>query len=181
MIREVRERITGRRKPQESKPAELKNAHVDVVLQRVEEDIGKELKVVPEHVRRYGVNNIFQRVFSYLLGWTIDGKAVKLLSTRLGELKVVTVGTRYEEIVRKTGTATGVESETVFFTNLMSKIEVIPMAYDMFIRISPDSVIWQDWVFCLANELRAIEANVYGFRVMRAELNDVTYEVTGYR
>jgi len=181
MLRAVRERITQRRKSQYSKPAEIKDAHVDVILQRVEEDIGEELKVIPSHIRRYGVNNIFQRVFSYLFGWTVEGKPVKLLSTKLGELKTVTVGRRYEEIITKTGTATGVESDTISFGKVMSKIEVIPKAYDMFIRISPDSTFWVDRIFCLANEVRIIEANVYGFKVTRAELNDVYYEVTGYR
>jgi len=181
MISDVRERITGRRKPQESKSLTIKNAHVDVILQRVEEDIGAELKVIPAHIRRYGVNNIFQRVFSYLLGWTIEEKPVKLIATKVGELKVASVGTRYEEVDTKTGIATGIESETITFDHLMSKIEVIPKAYDMFIRISSDKVIWQDWIFCLANEVRSIDMNVFAFQVRRSTLNDVEYEVIGYR
>ena len=40
----------------------VKDAKVDVVLQRIEEKIGEEINTVPQYVRRYGVNNIFQRV-----------------------------------------------------------------------------------------------------------------------
>ena len=43
---------------------EVREARVDVVLQRVNEKIGNELNVSPSHIYRYGVNNIFQRTFA---------------------------------------------------------------------------------------------------------------------
>ena len=47
----------------------VKEARVEVILQRLEEKIGNEINAYPKHVHRYGVNNIFQRTFAYLLGW----------------------------------------------------------------------------------------------------------------
>ncbi len=157
----------------------VKDARVDIVVQRIEEDIGEEINVIPSHVRRYGVNNIFQRTFSYLLAKLSSGKYIQLQATQAGALKIASVGAGLEKTERKTGVATDTLSSAVSFTNTVSRVDVIAVDYDIYFYPSPDGVTFYDGVRCLTGVRNVFDLSVKAFKVKRADVNDSDYEVVG--
>jgi len=157
----------------------VEDAKVDVVVQRVEEKVGEEINVIPKHVRRYGVNNIFQRTFSYLLAKLSSGKYIQLQATQAGALKVASVGAGLEKTERKTGTATSTLSSAVSFSQTVSRIDVIAVDYDIYLYPSPDGVTFYDAIRCLTGIRNVFDLSVKAFKVKRAEANDSDYEVVG--
>jgi len=160
----------------------VKDARVDVVLQRIEEDVGDEVAVHPTHIRRYGVNNIFQRTFSYLFGWTDANKPMKLACTAAGWLKVASsAGTVYEHAERKTGIAVLAKSSFIAFANGVGKVDVFVKDFDMWFVTSTDGVTEEGAIRCLPNIRNVFEITCTHFKVQRADVNDVEYEVVGIR
>ena len=157
----------------------VKDARVDIVVQRIEEDIGEEINVIPSHVRRYGVNNIFQRTFSYLLARKSSGKYVQLQATQAGALKIASVGAGLEKAERKTGVATDTLSSAVSFSNTVSRVDVIAVDYDIYFYPSPDGVTFYDAIRCITGIRNVFDLSVKAFKVKRADINDSDYEVIG--
>ena len=157
----------------------VEDAKVDVVVQRVEEKVGEELNVIPKRVRRYGVNNIFQRTFSYLLAKLSSGKYIQLQATQAGALKVASVGAGLEKTERKTGVATSTLSSAVSFSRTVSRIDVIAVDYDIYLYPSPDGVTFYDPLRCITGIRNVFDLSVKAFKVQRAEANDSDYEVVG--
>lgn len=163
----------------ESASPVISDARVDIVLQRIEEEIGEELNLIPEHVRRYGVNNIFTRVFSYLLGWKSDGKPVKLGATIGGALKIASVGAGLEKTEQKTGVATSAVSTAIAFSQIVSRVDVVVVDYPMYIYPSPDGVTFYSALRCLPDVRNIFDISMHSFKVQRAGVNDVNYEIVG--
>lgn len=160
----------------------VKDARVDVVLQRIEEDVGDEVELEPKKIRRYGVNNIFQRTLSYLFGWTDDDKPIKLRANSAGWLKVATTaGTAYEHMERESGIAAEAKSDYTVFDNTVSHVDVYVKDFEMWFYASNDGVNEEDPIRCLPNIRNVFEITVHSFKVQRAGLNDVEYEVVGAR
>ncbi len=160
----------------------VKDARVDVVLQRIEEAVGDEVKVEPTHIRRYGVNNIFQRTFSYLFGWTDAGKPIKLAATSAGWLKVASsTGTVYEHVERKTGIAVAAKSIFIAFTNGVGTVDVVVQDFEMWLILSNDGSTEEGAMRCLPGIRNTFEITATHFKVQRADVNDVEYEVLGIR
>jgi len=157
----------------------VKDARVDVVVQRIEEKVGDEINVIPKHVRRYGVNNIFQRTFSYLLAKLSSGKYIQLQATQAGALKVASVGAGLEKTERKTGVATDTLSSTISFSQTVSRVDVIPVDYDIYFYPSPDGVTFYDAIRCLTGVRNVFDISVKAFKVKRADINDSDYEIVG--
>lgn len=157
----------------------MSDAKVDVVLQRIEEDVGDEVPLIPVGVQRYGINNIFQRTFSYLIGKTSADKYKPLRATVAGVLKVASVGAGLEKTERKTGVATDALSTYVEFTQIVSRIEVIVDDYTMNLYPSPDGVTQYQALKCLPGVRNTFDIAVKAFKVQRIEANDVEYNVTG--
>lgn len=156
-----------------------KDAKVDIVLQRIEEDIGDEIDVEPKHVRRYGVNNIFNRTFSYLVAKLASGKFSFLQATVGGALKVASVGAGLERTESKTGVATDTLSGAIDFTQAISRVDVYVEDYDMYLRPSPDGVSFYDGLRCLPGIRNVFDMAMKSFKVERAGINDVDYEIVG--
>ena len=160
----------------------IKDAKVDVVLQRIEEDVGDEVAVVPEKIRRYGVNNIFQRTLSYLFGWTDEDRPIKLRATSAGWLKVATSGgAAFEHLERETGVATATKSNWIAFDNGVGRIDVYVKDFEMWLITSIDGVVEEGAIRCLPNIRNVFEITCTHFKVERAGVNDVEYEVLGVR
>lgn len=160
----------------------IKDAKVDVVLQRIEEDVGDEVAVQPTHVRRYGVNNIFQRTFAYLFGWTEEDKPIKLRATSAGWLKVAaSVGTAYEYAERHTGIAVAAKSGFIEFDPGVAKVDVFVKDFDMWFISSINGVTEQGAIRCLPNIRNVFEITCTHYKVQRADVNDVEYEIVGVR
>jgi len=130
-----------------------KEARVDVILQRIEENIGDELDVHPRHIRRYGVNNIFSRTFAYLLGWKTDGKPVKVGATAAGALKIASVGAGFEKYERNPTsdtdgyiTISGTDVKTETFSSVMSGFDIWTKDNDIYVQLSADGITWMDKV-----------------------------------
>lgn len=160
----------------------VEDARVDVILQRIEEEVGDEVKLEPTHIRRYGVNNIFQRTLSYLFGWTDEGKPIKLRSTAAGWLKVATTaGTAYEHAERKTGIAVAVKSNWIAFATGVGKVDVFVKDFDMWFISSINGTSEEGAIRCLPNIRNVFEITCTHFKVQRADVNDVEYEIVGVR
>ena len=171
----------GRREFKGGSGREVKEAKVDVVLQRVEEKIGSELKVVPSHVFRYGVNNIFQRSFAYLLGWKSDGEPVKLQASYGGLLKVAISGAGFEEIDTLTGTATVDWSDVMEFSFVPNRIRFEALDYPYLAKFSRDNVTWSDAVYIDEGTPRDFDINAKYIKVRRYGGTDAKYWITAMR
>jgi len=160
---------------------EVKEARVDVVLQRVEEEIGEEITAYPQHVRRYGVNNIFQRAFAYLLGWQSNGKPIKVGATAGGLLKVAISGAGFEQIDTLEGTA-GVEwSATLEFAWTPNRIRFEALDYPYLAKFSTDGVTWSDAVYVDGDMPRDFDINARYVKVRRYGGTNAKYFIIGMR
>jgi len=153
----------------------VKEARVDVILQRIDEDIGDELNVHPKHVRRYGVNNIFTRAFAYLLGWRNDGKPVKLNATTGGLLKVAISGAGFEQIDTLTGTAGLSWSSVLTFAWIPNRIRFESLDYPYEVKFSLDKITWSDSVIVDEGTPRDYDICAKYIKVKRFGGNDATY------
>jgi len=160
---------------------EVKEARVDVVLQRLEENIGSELKVYPSHVYRYGVNNIFQRTFAYLLGWQMSGEPIKLTATRTGLLKVAVSGGGFEEVDTLTGVATAEWSDVLEFAFVPFRIRFEAIDYPYCAMFSIDGVKWSDAVYVDGETPRDFDVNAKYIKVRRYGGTDAKYWVIAMR
>lgn len=176
-----------------SSKAEISDAKVDVVLQRIEEPIGEELSTIPTHVTRYGVNNIFQRTLSYLLVWKTDGKPVKLAATAAGSLKVASTGAGLEAYERNPSsnvdgwvTIAGTAIKEEVFTKLVSVLDIMSKDYEIYIELSTDGVTYQPKKLLRGdlNHMKSLDficKTVRLSNVVTDGTKDGSYEVVGYR
>jgi len=157
----------------------VRDAKVDVVLQRVEEKVEKGLKLIPEKIRRYGVNNIFTRTFSYLLGWTVEDEPVKLRATTAGDLKVTATRLGLEYIERYTGTAGVHESAVVSLNRRANWFSIYPYDAPLFLRVMMPGGIWSDQIFCRGDEVTVFELEAQQFKFQRAGGTITPFVLTG--
>ena len=159
----------------------VKEARVDVVLQRIEEEIGEEINAYPQHIRRFGVNNIFQRSFAYLLGWQTNGKPIKVSATSGGLLKVAISGAGFEHIDTLTGTAGVNWSSTLQFAWIPNRIRFEALNYPYLAKFSVDGVTWSDEVYVDGETPRDFDINAQYIKVRRYGGSDATYWIIGMR
>lgn len=171
----------GRRESKGGTGREVKEARVDVILQRVEEKIGRELNVVPSHVYRYGVNNIFQRSFAYLLGWKSDGEPQKVAVTEGGLLKVGISGAGFEEIDVLKGTATADWSDSLEFAWIPNRIRFEAVDYPYIAKFSKDNVTWSEEIYVDGETPRDFDICAKYVKVRRYGGSDATYWIIGMR
>jgi len=159
----------------------VKEARVDIVLQRLEENIGNEINAYPKHVYRYGVNNIFQRTFAYLLGWKSDGEPQKVGVTSGGLLKVAISGAGFEEIDTLEGTATAEWSNTLSFAWTPNRIRFEALDYPYLAKFSKDGVTWSDAVYVDGETPRDFDINAQFIKVRRYGGSNAKYWIIGMR
>jgi len=159
----------------------VKEARVDVVLQRVEEKIGNEINVFPSHIYRYGVNNIFQRAFAYLLGWKSNGEPQKVGVTSGGLLKVAVSGAGFEKIQTLKGTATVTWSDTLQFAWTPNRIRFEAVDYPYIAKFSTDGVEWTDEIYVDGETPRDFDINAQYIKVRRYGGTNATYWIIGMR
>jgi len=157
----------------------MTDAKVEVVNQRIEEEVGNEFDLVPEKVRRYGVNNVFHRTLAYLIGKTSAGKYKPLVSTVGGVLKVASVGAGLERSEIKTGTAVLAVSATITFSQVVTRLHVGCTAYEMYLYHSPDGVTFYGPLHCYDYYPNVFDISCKAIKVKRAEANDVDYDIAG--
>jgi len=160
---------------------EVKEAKVDVILQRVEEKIGRELNVVPSHVYRYGVNNIFQRTFAYLLGWKTNGEPQKVSVTSGGLLKVAISGAGFEQVDTLEGIASANWSAAMEFDFVPNRIRFESLNYPYIAKLSTDGVTWSDAVYVDEDTPRDFDINAKYVKVRRYGGSDAYYWIMGMR
>lgn len=134
----------------------------------------------PQQVRQWFSNNIIRPMFAHGVGWTGD-KAVMLRATTTGFLKIASVGAGLDRVESTDGTAVAAESGDVFFANIVSKVRIIANDHDMYFRPTRDGVNFEDQIHIIAGAPETFDLTCAGFRVQRYGLNDVIYEVEGYR
>ena len=171
----------GRREFISGTGREVKEARVDVVLQRVNEKIGGELNVSPSHIFRYGVNNIFQRTFAYLLGWKTNGEPQKIAVTEGGLVKVAISGAGFEEIDTLTGTAEATWSDVLEFDFVPNRIRFESLDYPYEAKFSKDNITWSDAVYIDEGMPRDFDINAKYIKVRRHGGTDATYWIVAMR
>jgi len=171
----------GRREFAGGTGREVKEARVDVVVQRVEEKIGRELNVVPSHVFRYGVNNIFQRTFAYLLGWKTNGEPQKVAVTDGGLLKVGISGAGFEEVDVLKGTATADWSDALEFAWIPNRIRFEAVDYPYIAKFSKDNVTWSEEIYVDGETPRDFDICAKYVKVRRYGGSNATYWIIGMR
>jgi len=160
---------------------EVKEARVDVILQRVNEKIGNELNVSPSHIYRYGVNNIFQRTFAYLLGWKSNGEPQKVAVTSGGLLKVGISGAGFEDIDTLTGIAGVNWSSSLSFVWTPNRIRFEALDYPYIAKFSKDGVTWSDEIYVDAETPRDFDICAKFVKVRRYGGSNATYWIIGMR
>ncbi len=171
----------GRREYVGGTGREVREARVDVVLQRVNEKIGSELNVSPSRIFRYGVNNIFQRTFAYLLGWKTNGEPQKIAVTQGGSVKVAVSGASFEEIDVLEGTATAEWSDTLEFSFVPNRIRFESLDYPYVASLSLDGVTWSEGVYIDEDIPRDFDICAKYIKVMRYGGSNAHYWIIGMR
>ena len=159
----------------------VKEARVDVILQRVNEKIGSELNVSPSRIFRYGVNNIFQRSFAYLLGWKTNGEPQKVAVTEGGLLKVGISGAGFEEIDVLQGTATVEWSDVLEFSFIPNRIRFESLDYPYVAKFSKDNVTWSEEIYVDEGTPRDYDICARYIKVKRYGGTDAKYWIVGMR
>jgi len=159
----------------------VKEARVDVILQRVNEKIGSELDVSPSHIYRYGVNNIFQRTFAYLLGWKTNGEPQKVAVTEGGLLKVGIAGAGFEDISVLKGTATVTWSDVLEFSFVPNRIRFESLDYPYCVMFSKDNVTWSEAIYVDEGTPRDYDICAKYVKVKRYGGTDARYWIVGMR
>lgn len=134
----------------------------------------------PSQVRRWFTNNIIRPMFAYGVGWT-GTNAVMLRATATGFLKVANVGAGLDRMESLTGTALAAQSAGIDFTDTVSQVRIIANTHDMYFRPSRDGTNYEDQVHIIAGEAQTLDITCASFMVQRYGINDVIYEVEGYR
>jgi len=160
---------------------EIKEAKVDVILQRIEEPIGNEIKTYPSHIYRYGVNNIFQRSFAYLLGWKTNGEPQKVAVTTGGLLKVAISGAGFEQVDTLEGIAGVNWSAIMEFDFVPNRIRFESLDYPYIAKLSIDGVTWSDAVYIDEGTPRDFDINAKYVKVRRYGGSDAHYWIMGMR
>lgn len=171
----------------------VKDARVDVILQRVEEEIGEEITTVPSHIRRYGVNNIFTRVFAYTLGWTAEQKPVKLQATSAGSLKVAYTGAGLEVYERNPTSAadgwiliSGATQNVETFSQAMSVVDIMTKNFEVYVELSHDGVTYGAKKLLRGdlNHMKSWDVSTKMVRFSNVNTDgahNASYELVGYR
>lgn len=158
-----------------------KSAKVVSIDQMVDANLNiEEFDRRPSQVRQWFTNNIIRPMFAYGVGWT-GTHAIMLRATTTGFLKVASVGAGLDRVEVETGVAGAVESAGTVFADTVSKVRVIANTHDMYFRPSRDGVNFEDQVHIIAGAAETFDITCQSFRVQRYGLNDVIYEIEGYR
>ena len=88
-------------------------------------------------------------------------------------------GDTLEKVETKTGVALSVESAAVTLSGTAVRIEVYADTHPLKVRTSWDGVNWNDQLTVLADIRTIYPLRVKAFKVQRAGINDVDYEVVG--
>lgn len=172
---------------------EIKEARVDVILQRVEEPIGREINAYPSHIYRYGVNNIFQRSFAYLIGWKDDGEPTKVRVTSGGLLKVSAYPKISEKYERNPTSdidgyveISGAEEKTETFSEEVNTIDIFSADNDIFFQLSTDGITFGKKIMLRGsiNEVISLDFSVKAVKLTNVVTDGTKngkYQVVGYK
>lgn len=132
---------------------------VDVIEQI--QDIKENLEIQglsrePEHVTRFYVGNLLQRIFSYLIGWT-GTKYRRLKCNDAGNLQVSATGTTFDNIKVNAGTAVDAYGTAKDFGTIVSIFDVSTWDNPLVIKLSNDNVTYSDEIEIPANFDKPIE------------------------
>lgn len=160
-----------------------KPAVVERITQRVDEDFLGDLKQYPSQIKRWFIDNIIQRMLSYLMAWTEDGKAVRLRATADGKLKTVMAGGGFTEYDVKSGTAadTYITANTFEFTKPYSRVDILIEDNDAVVSFKQENGVWGSDI-TLKMGYHSIDFVILGIKVKnRVAAANADYEIVVYR
>lgn len=149
------------------------------------QDLKENLKVQdidtePVDVERYYTTNIFQKCFSFLVGWT--GEVYRRLKCNdAGTLQVSATGETFDNIEVQSGTAADAYGADKDFGVIVDKFEVTTWDNPLVIKLSNDGVNYSDEIEIPANYDKPIErtCRYIDFKNKNAG-NNSRFQFTGY-
>lgn len=105
----------------------------------------EEIKLDPEDVQRFFVNNLIQRTLAHLVGQG-KKKAIPIRSTEAGALVVAMTGLAFEDQQVDATTFPDDEADQIVYTHVVSRIDITIWTNPVLLRLSPDGTRWGDWI-----------------------------------
>jgi len=160
----------------ERKPLAVDEEHQNIRENNLIEDYDFD----PKQPRRYYVNNLFQRVFSHLIGWSTLG-ARKLRCTVGGILQVAPIGTGYEHNDTYSGNAPDTYGAAIVFDRVVSRIDIMIWDNDAVIKRSLDGVTYDDEMEIPSNYAMSFDCSTYSILVKNKTAGQkARYQITGW-
>jgi len=126
-----------------------REAVIERVQQRIDEDLLTDLVQYPTQVRRWYIDNVFRRSLAYLVGFTAERESVMLRATDGGILKTAPTGAGLEVYERNPTSAvdgwitiSGADVKTETFLEKMASVDIYVKGYEVYVEISKDGVAW---------------------------------------
>lgn len=122
----------------------IKSAEITEITQRIEHDLRTGLKERPSRVKRWFVNNIFRRVFAYMLAWDDSNNPVLVRATSGGVLKFIPLpSTGFSDYESQSGTATDAfGGDTYEFTTTYYQIDILIENFDLIMQFKKADNTW---------------------------------------
>lgn len=154
----------------------MKNVTIVKEVDKVDENLELDLNLRQTGFTTWFLSNIFDRAFSYLVGWT--GTAARMLRcTTAGVLRVAVEGGAYETNDTRAGTAGAAWSGAIIPDNTAMKVEVWNGAQPINIRLSNNLFGYNDAINLAANSYYEVEASIAQMGIQRSGAVDSTYQI----
>ena len=155
----------------------MKESKVDVILMRIEESLSDAFRHVPEQISRWGINNIVQATFSFLFGWTVDGRPVKIACTDSGVVKTVNVGTAISTATGATVLAGSVATIALTLPSIYNGLYVYTTLYAANVWTSTDGATFCGPFIAFPDRENYFPISVMVVKVQQSGLNAVDVTV----
>jgi hypothetical protein len=136
--------------------------------------------LVPKFVRRYFVNNVFNRSFAQMLGWT-GSKNVLLTATEAGYLKVSTVSEINEHNKVFAGNAPDAYGAALDLARLCPTIDIFTWDFACKIVRSLDDMTYDDDIEIPANFMYSFDCDTRYVKIKnKVALSVCRYQIIGW-
>lgn len=122
----------------------IKSAEIEEITQRIEHGLDLDLDQRPSRVKRWFVNNIFRRVFAYLIAWDSSGNAVRVRASTSGFLQFIPLpSTGFSDYISFDGTATDAYAgATETFPTTYYQIDILVENFDLLLQFKKADDTW---------------------------------------
>jgi len=153
---------------------------VEETIQNVRENLLEDMDFDPSQVRRFFVSNIIGRVFAHLIGWT-GARAMRLLCTGAGILKVAPLGTGFEHNDTKAGNAPDSYGTALTFDQICSRVDIFIWDNPAMVKRSLDGTIYDDEFEVPAGGFYSFDCVTHSINIKNKTATSVArYQIIGW-